>query len=264
MNNGYVIVAENTPKTNYLACAEALAYSMKRVMPSCSITLLSNDETSCKYFDQIIPLKPIPSTDQYKITNDVQAYWLSPYEYTIKLEADMFIPRSIEHWWDVLKERDMVVSTTIRDFKGNISDCRVYRRFIDDNGLPDVYNAVTYFKKSDTAKQFFQIVQDVAENWKQYKSILKCNPSEEVSTDWAYAVASHLVGVENTTLPGFEEMSMVHMKKFINGLPSEDWTNTLIYEILPHAFRVNTYVQSYPFHYHTKTFYDRIRERMYA
>ena len=264
MNHGYVIVAENTAKTNYLDCAEKLAYTLKRAMPDCSVTLLSNELTKCHYFDRVLNLEPTISSDPYKILNDIQVYNLSPYDHTIKLEADMYIPRSIDHWWEVLKNRDVVVSSTIRDFMGNISDCRVYRKFIDDNGLPDVYNSITYFRKSPLAESFFQIVRDVTENWAEYKSLLKCNPQEEVSTDWAYSIACHILGIENTTLPTFTEMSMVHMKKFVNGIPSEDWTNTLVHEILPHVLRVNTYAQLYPFHYHTKAFSAKIQERMYV
>ena len=260
MTRGFVIVAENTATTNYVQCAEALARSMKKVMPNCSITLLTDHEAKVRTrdIDAILPLRPSVSSDTYKISNDVQAYDLSPYDETIKLEADMIITRSIEHWWDVLGQQDVVISTTIRNFKGEISDCRVYRRFIDDNGLPDVYNAITYFKKSATAKQFFEIVKEVAVNWPEFKATLKCNPQEEVSTDWAYSIASHLVGVEKTTMPSFTEMSMIHMKQFVNGLPSDDWMHTLVYEILPDSLRVNTYAQNYPFHYHSKTFCDKI------
>jgi len=185
-------------------------------------------------------------------------YEASPYDYTIKLEADMYIPRNIDHWWDVLKDRDVVVSSTIRNFKQEISDIRFYRRFIDDNKLPDVYNAITYFKKSEVATQFFMLVKEIFNNWEEYKKILKCNPQELATTDWVYSIACHIMGVENTTLPSFTEMSMVHMKQYINGTPTENWTDTFIYECLPNQIRVQTVPQQYPFHYHVKNFCDKI------
>jgi len=49
-------------------------------------------------------------------------------------------------------------------------------------------------------------------------------------------------------------MSMVHMKQFINTMPTENWTDTLVYEIHQHTLRVNTIPQRYPFHYHIKSF----------
>ena len=234
---------------DYVKCAEALEASIKRVMPNSNVTIVTTE--MLPYGDQA------PNTD-WKLQNDWQVYEASPYDETIKLEADMIVPRNIEHWFNVMSTQDVVVCTNIRNFKQEISDCKVYRRLIDDNNLPDVYNAITYFKKSDTAKRFFDIVRDVFENWNEYKGMLKCNPEEKCTTDWAYAIACHIIGTDKTTLPDFTELSMVHMKQWVNGLPSENWTDTLIYEILPNQIRVNTCPQMYPFHYHIKSFSDKL------
>jgi len=244
VNKGFVIMAQDTEKTSYTKCAETLRKSILRVMPNASITIITSDM--------------LPYGDLGGFANDWQVYEASPYDYTIKLEADMYIPRNIDHWWDVIKDRDIVVSNTIRNFKQEISDVRVYRRFIDDNNLPDVYNAITYFKKSDVAKQFFSIVRDVFENWEEYKKILKCNQTEVVTTDWVYSIACHIMGVEKTIMPTFTEMSMVHMKPFINGSVTDNWTDTFVYECLPNQIRVQTVPQQYPFHYHVKNFCDKI------
>lgn len=246
MTKGFVIMAQGD---DYVKCATVLKNSILRVMPSANITIVKTD--MLPYGDQA------PHTN-WKLQNDWQVYDASPYDETIKLEADMIVPRNIEHWFDVMSAQDVVVCSKIRNFKGELSDCKVYRRFIDDNKLPDVYNAITYFKKSDTAEKFFTIVRDVFENWEEYKTIFKCNPEEKCTTDWAYAIACHIVGVEKTTMPNFNELSMVHMKQWVNGLPTEDWTDTLVYEILPDQLRVNTYPQSYPFHYHIKQFSDKL------
>ena len=239
-------MAQDTSITSYTKCATALEASIKRVMPNANVTIITSDM--------------LPYGDLGGYTNDWQVYEASPYDETIKLEADMIIPRNIEHWWDILCINDVVVANTIRNFKGEISDCRVYRKFIDENELPDCYNAITYFKKSETAKQFYQIVKDIFENWEEYKAMLKCNPDEEISTDWAYALACHIVGIEKTMLPNFSELSITHMKQYVNGIPSEDWTKTLVYELLPDVIRINTYPQMYPLHYHVKTFSDKILE----
>ena len=237
-------MAQDTETTSYTKCAETLKKSILRVMPDANVTIITTDM--------------LPHGDLGGFANDWQVYEASPYDYTIKLEADMYIPRNIDHWWDVLKHRDIVVSSTIRNFMQEISDVRVYRRFIDDNNLPDVYNAITYFKKSDVANQFFSIVKDIFENWDEYKKILKCNQTELVTTDWVYSIACHIMGVEKTTLPAFTEMSMVHMKAFVNNNVTENWTDTFVYECLPDQIRVQRVPQQYPFHYHVKNFCDKI------
>jgi len=252
MTRGFVIMAQNTEKTDYVKCAKALEISIKRVMPDANVTIITTD--MLPYGDQA------PDSD-WKLINDWQVYEASPYDETIKLEADIFLPRSIEHWFDILSINDVTLCTKIRNYKGEISDIRVYRKFIDDNNLPDIYNAITYFKKSDTAEKFYRIVRDVFENWEEYKAILKCNPTEEATTDWVYAIASHIIGVEKTTLPNFNEFCMIHMKQFVTGTFTENWTDTLVYECTPDAIKVNTYVQEYPFHYHIKSFSDKIIEK---
>lgn len=261
MKYGYVILAQNTKKTNYVKCAEVLAQSLKKVMPNCNVTLISDNVSMCNAFDHVIelPYGDVCPDSIWKLDNDWQVYEASPYEYTIKLEADMYIPKSIDYWFDILQERDLVVCTTIRDYQQQISHQRVYRKFIDDNKLPDVYNAITYFKKSILAEKFFNIVKDVFVNWENYKIILKCNNNEIVTTDWAYSIACHILGVENTTLPNFTAMSMVHMKQFINNTTTENWTDSFVYECLPHALRIQTVPQEYPLHYHVKNFSDKLK-----
>lgn len=246
MNKGFVILAQNTITTDYVKCAEVLEASIKKVMPESNVTIITK-----------LPYGDLAPNSDWKLINDWQVYEASPYEYTIKLEADMYIPASIEYWWDILKNHDLVVSTTIRNFKQEISSSRAYRRFIDENKLPDVYNAITYFRKSEKSKKFFGLVRNIFENWDEYKKVLKCNVDEEATTDWVYALACHIMGKENTTLPAFTQMSMVHMKQFINDLPTENWTDTLVYEILPDQFRINTVPQMYPVHYHVKSFANK-------
>jgi hypothetical protein len=251
MTRGFVIMAQDTANVKYTKCAVALEKSIKRVMPDANVTIITTD---------MLPHGDLAIKGDWKLINDWQVYDASPYDETIKLEADMYIPRSLDHWWDVLSQQDVVVSSSIRNFKQEISDVRLYRRFIDDNNLPDAYNAITYFKKSDTAKQFFEIVRNVFENWDDYKAVLKCNPQEIATTDWAYSIACHILGVEKTMLPSFTEMSMIHMKQYINGTATENWTDTFIYECLPDQIRVQTVPQLYPFHYHVKNFCDKILE----
>ena len=125
MSHGFVIMAQGD---DYVKCAEALEFSIKRVMPNANTTIITTE--LLPYGDQA------PNTD-WKLQNDWQVYEASPYEYTIKLESDMYIPKSINYWWDLLRERDVVVCTKIRNFKQEISTSRAYRKFIDDNKLPD-------------------------------------------------------------------------------------------------------------------------------
>lgn len=241
MSRGFVIMAQNSEQVDYLSCAKALEKSIKHVMPEANVTIITEGKPG--------------------FATDAEVYNLSPYEYTIKLEADMFIPKDISYWWDVLEQHDVVVSSKIRNFKQEISDIQMYRKFIVDNKLPDVYNAITYFRKSETAERFYNIVRDVFENWEQYKAILRCEKEEEATTDWAYSIACHIIGVDKTTLPTFDQMTMIHMKQYINNTLLEDWTAEFIYELDDTGLRINTIRQEYPFHYHVKKFSEVLNDR---
>lgn len=250
MNRGFVIIAQNTTSVDYVKCAEQLSNSINKVMPDANVTIIT---------DKLLPYGDLAVDSDWKLINDWQVYEASPYEYTIKLEADMLIPRNIDYWWDILKEHDLIVSGTVRDYTNGISNIKSYRQFIINNNLPDVYNAITYFKKSDKAEQFYKIVRNIFENWNEFKSNLTCETSEIATTDWAYSIACHIMGVENTTLPNFSEFSFIHMKQFINNLMIDDWTKELLFEFNP-SLKVNTIVQEYPFHYHVKSFSNIIGE----
>lgn len=256
MNKGFVILAQNTLNTDYIKCAEVLAHSIKKNVPNSKIALITDDIEHSKYFDYVIalPYGDLDPNSTWKLLNDWQVYEASPFDYTIKIEADIYIPTNIDFWWEVLSLKELVVCSTIRDYKGNISHNRTYRSFIDNNNLPDVYNALTYFKKGQLAKSFFKTCRYCFENWDTLKILLKCNVDELPTTDWIYSIACAVHGVENTTLPYFTSFSMIHMKQFINDLQSQDWTKELLYEINDNVLRVNTFPQMFPFHYHTKNF----------
>ena len=259
MSKGYVVLAQNTDSINYIECAEALALSLKKFNKNASITLISDDEPSIDIFDNVVklPYGDLAPNSDWKLINDWQVYEASPYVYTIKLEADLFIPKNLDYYFELLQHQHVSVCNTILDYKGNVSDVTWYRNFIVDNKLPNVYNAITYFDKSEFSQKFFKIVRNVFENWDEYRNNLMCNNSEKVTTDWAYSIACHIMGVENTTHKnGFK---MVHMKQFINNLSIEDWTQELIYEI-DDTLRIHTLTQSEPFHYHIKSFSSKIKE----
>lgn len=265
MNRGFVILAQNTDEVDYVKCATVLAKSIKQHMPTENVSIITDNTVDSDIFDKVIPLPKgdLDKDGKWKLINDYQVYEASPYEYTIKLEADLIITRDISYWWDVLSYRDLVVSSTIRNFRGEVSQSKFYRKFIIDNKLPDVYNAITYFKKSKTSEEFFLLVQNIFDNWKDYKRMLRCDPDEVATTDWVYAISCHLMGVDKTTLPTFSDMSMTHMKKHINGLLQDDWTRELIVELVPETIRINGFPQQYPLHYHVKDF-TNVLEKYYG
>jgi hypothetical protein len=243
---GYLIPAIDTDSVDYLSCAIQLARSIRQWHPDANISVLSVKRCSDPVFDHVIPL---PHGDLGGYANDCQVFYASPYRQTIKLEADMICAGPIDHWWTLFEKRDVVVSQGARTFYNKSAESRYYRKIFDANHLPDVYNAITYWRLSKTAKEFFDLVRQIFEQWDSYKKILKF-PDDVPTTDVVYAVAAVIMGVENVTLPPGLGPTIVHMKRYINPIQTDNWTKELTWETDP--FRINTVAQFGLVHYHIK------------
>jgi hypothetical protein len=229
---GYLIPAIGD---QYIACAEQLKSSIHKFHPTADVTILTKEM--------------LPYGDLGGYANDWQVFRVSPYRQTIKLEADMICASPIDHWWTLFERRDVVVSQGARTFYNEPATSRYYRKIIDKNNLPDLYNAVTYWRLSTTAKEFFELVRNIFEQWESYRTLLKF-PDELPTTDVVYAVAAIIMGPENVTLPAGLGPTIVHMKHHINPIQGNDWTKELVWENNP--FRINTVAQSGLVHYHIK------------
>lgn len=235
---GYLIPAINyNDDVDYERCAVQLADSIKSWHPNAHVTIVTKDM--------------LPQLSQNKFANDWQMFRLSPYRQTIKLEADMVCASPIDHWWTLFENRDVVISQGCRDIYNQLSTNRRYRKIFDDNNLPDVYNAITYWRLSQTAQEFFKLVQQIFENWKEFSKILKF-PDDEPSTDVVYGIASVIMGPEKVTLPPGLGPTIVHMKKHIIGTRTENWTRELVWENTNPGLRINTVAQCGLVHYHNK------------
>ena len=245
---GYLIPAVNTDTVDYVNCARHLARSIHQLHPSARVCLLTDAAVEGLDFDIV---RTLPAGDLGGFANDWQVFRASPFRQTIKLEADMIAASPIDHWWTLFEHRDVVVSLGARDFYDQPATSRRYRKLFDDNNLPDVYNAITYWRLSTTAQEFFEWVRRIFENWPQYRTLLKF-PDEVATTDVVYAMTAQIMGPERVTLPPGVGPNIVHMKRYINPIHTDDWTRELVWEHTDPGVRINTVAQWGMFHYHVK------------
>jgi hypothetical protein len=232
---GYLIPAVNSESTDYVACAEQLKETILQHHPTAHVTVLTRDQ--------------LPYGDLGGYANDWQVFYASPYRQTIKLEADMIAAGPVDHWWTLFEKRDVVISQGARNFYDQYTADRRYRRIFDANNLPNVYNAITYWRLSQAAQEFFDLVKNIFLNWDQFKTLLKF-PEDIPSTDVVYAMAAVIMGTESVTLPLGLGPSIVHMKPGIVPVQT-DWWQELVWEADP--FRIQTVVQWGLVHYHNKS-----------
>ena len=242
---GYVVVAVNTATVDYVRCAAMLVQSLKTQHPDARVCLITDQPVEDSVFDYV-HLLPAVSDNAY--ANDAAVFQLTPFRETIKLEADMLIASPISHWWDLFRHRDVVISTGCRNWHGDVSTVRHYRQVFDQNHLPDVYNAITYWRLSETAKEFFDLVRDIFVNWKHVRTLIKFAPAV-ADTDLVYAMAAQIMGEQRVTMPFATYPQIVHMKQHHAGT-TDRWTHELTWEHDP--LRINTVAQWGAFHYHIK------------
>jgi len=256
---GFLTIAANTPETDYLELAYLQALNIKATQKIKSFAVIVDPDTNLqiqehhkKAFDYIIETSS-STTGPYGL--EVQAFWLTPFKETVKLECDLLITRSIDHWWNAFRLRDVVLSTGCKNYLQQSGTSRRYRKLFDDNNLPDVYNGLMYFRYSKTAADFFRKAAEIFANWDIVQNnLLNCR-DEYPTTDVVYALTAEIVGRELCTMPSMDFINFVHMKPAINGYPeTAKFQDMYVTEFNQGMIRINNINQYHPVHYHEKDF----------
>lgn len=268
MSKGYLVLAQNTSKDDYLKLAYGLALSIKNSQSVekkiCLATDTPLNQISSKYKEIFDIVVPIPWTDharisKWKIENKWKYYYMTPFDETIILDADMLFPTDISHWWETLSKKDVWITDKPRTFKGDIITSMKYRNTFVSNSLPNVYTAFMYFKKTEQVAELFRLTELIFSNWERfYYDYLDETRPKHLSGDVAYALAIKILGIENECFGKSEYLpSFVHMKGHLQGINekyiTEDWTKHIpTYFADDGTFKIGNYEQTLPFHYHIK------------
>jgi hypothetical protein len=265
---GYFTFAQNTDAVDYLNLAYLQALNIKETQRHSKFAVAVDaatraqvNESHLSVFDYIIDIThDFNSADStWRLANEWQVFWLTPFKETIKLESDLLFTRSIDHWWDAFRLRNVCLSSGCRNYRQELSTVRTYRRVFDDNHLPDVYNGLMYFRFSQEAQQFFTTARQVFENWTMVREQLRGCDEQTPSTDLLYAVTAHIVGREQCTAPSLDFINFVHMKPAINGYDEDQvFSDVFNTEQDGNMIRINNINQYHPLHYHDKTWIQQI------
>jgi len=264
MSKGYITLAQNSGKVDYIRQAYALALSIKNTQTDVTdfaICVEDADKVPEKYrhaFDHIIeiPWGDAAEGEKWKIHNKWKYYYMSPFDETVILDADMIFTTDVSSWWDYLSTQDVHFTTTVHNYKGQIATSDWYRATFTQNELPNVYTAFFYFKQSDEAAQLFKLAEWIYNNWEKFyfENLPEARP-KEVSGDVVFALAAKILGIEcNDDLPF---PSFVHMKSRMMDIPGNQITENWIEHVPTYftddgTFKVGNYKQYLPVHYHIK------------
>lgn len=203
-SKGFFTFAQNNSRTDYVRMAYALSLSLKLTQVDASrlsIGITPGTKVPDAYswaFDQIIeiPWGDLSSLTDNKIVNEWKAIHMSPYDETIKLDADMIFTRDIDAWWELMSHEDFWICNHVLDRHGNTLDGTeppVFRA----NRLPRVRTAIMKFDKTAGTYEIFKLSEQLFTNWRMMgREVLGYRYSHvDLTTDMAMAISLRLTDV---------------------------------------------------------------------
>ena len=240
----------------YLKCAYLLALSVKTYCSINNFAVVVDSATSVPeymndVFDEVIV---IPTMDTY--WNECLAWELTPFRETFKLESDMLVTSSIDHWWYGVRLKNICFTTHVCNYKSERADDSHYRKMWKENHLLNAYNGCMYFRHCKETQEFFDRCKVVASNFDIYKSsLLKNCRHDKADTDIFMSIVATELGQENFYMPTLDYPTFIHMKQHINNFTTEDWRDACSWALTDDKiFLVNGYAQTKPLHYFHKDF----------
>lgn len=225
MNFGYLIIISKNEETDYLKLAYALALSIKNTQkPGYDKVALVIDDK--KQLDNI----KSPWVFDRVIEWNQETFWdgrswmdkLTPWEYTVCLDADMLFLRDYSHWIDYfIGNCDLYVPNCSFTYRGELVISDFYRRCFTKNNLPNLYSMWTWFRKdSKIAEEFFSLGRYIIKNPKEFSNLFLSEFKPKVlGTDEAFSLSAKILDIQDEISYDLEFPKIVHMKGEIQNWP---------------------------------------------
>lgn len=263
MNFGYLIIISKNDEINYLRLAYALALSIKNTQREGydKVALITDDVQSVKklkspwVFDRVIKWDKEKHWDGRSWMDE-----LTPWDYTVCLDADMLFLRDYSHWIEYfIANNELYVPAKAYTYRGEEVTNDYYRKAFTNNELPNLYSFYTFFKKdSELAKEFFTLGRYIIKNQNEFKNLfLKGYKPKVVGTDEAFALAAKILDVQEEISYDLDFPKVVHLKPMIQNWP---WPASTVsdhvgfYFDLAGKLKIGNFQQHDIVHYNEKTF----------
>jgi hypothetical protein len=232
MNFGYLIIVSKNDKIDYHKMALLLALSIKRTQKEGydNVAVASDDIEGLKFLSQS---SAVDRTIFWEKKNhwDNRSYMnkITPWKYTICLDADMLFLRDHSHWVDYfINNADLYVCSNVVNYKNElIKNDTVHRKATVDNKMPNLYSAFTFFNSnSQFTYDFFTLVQYITEFPNEFKNLYYDKSKPEIlGTDEIFSLAARILDIEEQISYPLTFPKFVHMKSRLQGYDTtaEDW-----------------------------------------
>jgi hypothetical protein len=257
MTKGHLIFAQNSG-VDYVREAYALALTIKRYNKINTTCLMTSDPVPEKYkavFDHIVEIPWGDAAEDFiwKVQNRWKIIHASPFDETIVYDSDMLLFSSNDHWWKLMNNKDLVLTNTVFNYKGVPIRNSKLRKCFYDNGLPDLYFGIHYFKKSKRAFEFYKWLDVISKNYKEfYAEFTPKSTQGFFSLDVSSAIVTKILDAETEFTLDIPAPSFVHMKKEVQGWKdyTYSWRNSVIENFTKTgSYKISNFAQAGVFHY---------------
>lgn len=207
MTQGVILIARNNAQIDYIKQA---AYNAKRIKKylNLPVSIITDDLLKVKtlydnIFDSIIEVPSDKSytykkyndgifykkTLEFKNTDRVCVYDLTPYEETLLLDTDYIISNDI--FLNCFKQnRDFLIYSSGVELS-NWRDLTEFD-YIGTVGPKFYWATAIFFRKSNSNKIFFDLVKHIQENWSYYQNLYQIS-SSVLRNDYIFSIAIHVM-----------------------------------------------------------------------
>lgn len=229
MSRGFLMYAHNNEEVDYGLIALCNALMIKTNMRENAVALVTDNGTKSwlieqfgeefisRAFDHIIMAGKSAGKEKraYQDTASTSkklswyngsrssAYDVSPFDETILIDADYLIcDNTLDHVWGT--DTDLMMNRTATSL--NFAPLDERETHLNSFGIPMYWATCVYFRKSEFAKMFFDVVAHVKTNIQYYQFLYRF-PGRLFRNDYVFSIAAHTLGgwthggVENLPVP---------------------------------------------------------------
>ena len=263
--SGFFWFAINNQQVDYAELSCRLANSIRSSGTVGEIAVACDSKTKinlqkCEAIDYVIEIPHcVELLSQPNFLNEWQAFYLSPFLHTMKLESDMLFVSDLSWWWHLLRQHDLVFSHDCLDIAEHAVKDKKHRRLFLQNSLPNVYNGLTYFRYSELASKFYKLCRQLIENWQHVKENILTNCHDRFpSTDVVYALAKKILDPLECNTIKYAFFRMIHFKPHINQTEHSALLDKFITVLDDQKIIIGGQAIYKPLHYHDKNFNEKI------
>lgn len=223
MTKGVILFAHNTLKYNYFKMAQYCAARINHFL-KLPVTVVT-DEESCfnqnlSMFNKVIYSKPNKTNKKEKqvwINKDrFKAYDLSPYDETILLDVDYVVNSN-----NLLKTFDIVEDICVHNNTEFVMQPNLPQEMISPYSYKTCWATVVTFRKTIKAKQVFQCVEMIQENYDHYANVYNF-VAGTFRNDYAITIGLQIVNGHLKNIRDYIPWNLFHIGKLTTVYKTND------------------------------------------